>query len=396
MDRSYLSRRSLLSAALASVFPLLSLSCADNRQSGSADYSSMLASLIGDIADSEQYSIRDSANMFADTIIARKRCFFFSSHPALTAFFDDTENGLPPLFILLRSTAMAEAVGNGDTLLTTDTGAIPELCHRNGAQIAGISSALSADGSSDPEREGLAHKNNFTEICDTLIQSHLPVTDSLLHSDDYPHSIFSAFTPVVLAIIAAVSGEAYARSGGIGLSDSSAPSVALSYLEIVRSRVEALSASKTKLANAAALATQSRTEGKRVIVSSQNAFTGADLRSSFGMQRILEYLTPQVIRSGSLSPGDCLIYCASSSNDPGDMIVIGAAKKWTDRIITISPQHSSGGYRLDKEASVALGNQSPETDGIITFDSGTKHFLRTHHIINAVILRALVSSVTAV
>ena len=79
-----------------------------------------------------------------------------------------------------------------------------------------------------------------------------------------------------------------------------------------------------------------------------------------------------------------------------DLNLIRKVKSATgaDAVVSLCPHDETGGYRLFKESSIGLDNLSPEKDGIMTFDSGSKHFLHTGGIMNIMFLWMLIGEIS--
>lgn len=366
----------------------ISLSCSKKRLSSGTLYLNSILDILKKIRSKEPDSIRDASNIFADTIISRNRCFIYTANSPVAAYLSGSLTGLPPVFVPLRSEAMAETVRDGDALLTTSTGEIPETAKKKAVHIVGITSPSVFDGREDKHPEKSADKSQLRNISDVLIHSYLPDRDGLVKLPEYhPSGILPGSVPVLLAVITAVAGETYRRSGGIGLTGSSPPEDALSFLDILLERIGQLDGFQEKINKAGSLAAERIHEHGRLWIYETQGTPGKEITGNrAGVPLFAQSITRERISGGSLRTGDVLIFSALRSNDPDDLNVMRIARKITDNIISICPHEKTGGYRIFKESAVSLDNLSYETDGIRTFDSGTRRFITTGAIINSVLL----------
>ena len=374
----------------ASLFYLLpiSLSCSKKRLSSGTFYLNSILDILKKIRSKEPNSIREASNIFADTIISRNRCFIYTADSPVAAYLSGSLPGLPPVFVPLRSEAMAETVRDGDALLTISTGEIPETAGKKAAHIVGITSPVVFYGRGDKRPEKPADKSQLRNISGVLIHSYLPERDGLVKLPEYHSSgILPGSVPALLAVITAVAGETYRRSGGIGLTGSSPPEDALSFLDILLERIGRLDDFKEKISNAGDLAAERILAGGRLWIYETQGTLGKEITGSkAGVPLFAQSITRESISRGSLRTGDVLVFGALRSNDTDDLSVMRMARKITDNIISLCPHEKTGGYRIFKESAVSLDNLSYETDGILTFDNGARRFMTTGAIINSVLL----------
>ncbi len=383
-------RQFLQNSTAASLFYLLpvSLSCSKKRLSSGTLYLNSILDILKKIRSKEPDSIRDASNIFADTIISRNRCFIYTADSPVAAYLSESLTGLPPVFVPLRSEAMAETVRDGDALLTTSTGEIPETAGEKAAHIVGITSPSVFYGRGDNNPEKLTDNSPLRNISDVLIHSYLPERDGLVKLPEYhPSGILPGSVPALLAVITAVAGETYRRSGGIGLTGSSPPEDALSFLDILLERIGRLDDFKEKTSKAGDLAAERIHEHGRLWIYNARGTPGKEIAGSrAGVPLFAQSITRERISGGTLRTGDVLVFSAIRSNDPDDLNVMRMARKITGNIISLCPHEKTGGYRIFKESAASLDNLSYETDGILTFDNGTRRFMTTGAIINSVLL----------
>ena len=389
-----LSRRSFLqSLAVAPVLPVvLAQACGGGKRSSGAAYLYALTDIVKNIAESEPDSLGNASNLFAHTIVSRNRCFVHTRHPSLSLFMNARNSGLPPVFIPLLSREMAETIREGDALLTTENDEFTEKARSAGARIAGLTSPAVADDYKN-------HSHMFRQavrldsVTDILVHTHLPLWDGLV-ALDVPTGILPGSGPVLMAAAAAVAGEAYARSGGIGQTGDTPPARALSFIETLVERLVRIEDSFDIVRKAGELAAERIMYGGRLWVLDSNGGLTKELEIIAGVPLFARALSREDSGAGVIKPGDAVIVGSLLSNDPRAMSILRPIKSITDTVIVICPWDDTGGYRLFKNVAAAIDNESHEKDGIQTFDHGTKRYLRTGGILNAAILWAVLGETT--
>lgn len=334
------------------------LSCGFNRKSSGIRYLDALHHILKEIRSKEESSIRDASNLFAQALINRNRCFLAVSEPLNPGYYAEGSLGLPPVFVLLRSQEMAVTVREGDALLTTVGGEIPELAKKQGATVIGLPGAA---------RTGIVETQRAASLS------------------------FSG--PVLLAVVTALAGEIYRRSEGVGRTGNQPPRDALHFLVTVINRLEYLKKQRENLSQAALLAGEKILHGGNLWLYNRNgAFAREIATGTPGFARII---TPEGITGGALREKDALVFASLTSNAPEEIHLLRIARGITNGIVTICPHEESGGYRLYRESPSGLDNMSPEKEGIETFDNGARTFLHTGGVLNLAIFGMLVGEITA-
>ena len=389
-----IKRRHFLQRILTfSTISLLSktLSCSKKNSSPGIGYLVSLSRILKKILTKEPRSFCEASNLFATTLISRNRCFIYTTHPSVTEYILDSSQGLPRVFIPLRSIAMAETFRAGDALLTTYPEEIPETAKKKGAYIVGLTSPpVIDDYEYDKNAPGrFTEKKVLGTISDMLIHTYLPIWDGLVEHPEYPFGILPGSGPVLCTVITALAGEIYERSGGIGRTGNSTCEVTFSFINTVIQRIARLCSNRNILQDAGTLAAEKIRSGGRLWVYDRKDAMRGELAGGAGVPVFARAISKDGITDGTFQAGDVLIVAAQKSNTQDDLSVIWKAGKITDAIISLCPHDETGGYRIFKETSVSLDNFSYEKDGIHTFDNGTRTFMHTGSIINAILLWAV-------
>ncbi len=353
------TRRRILELASAAAGSLLFAACGKREMPHDTGILDNCVKALRDVVTDESDSIRDAANLFADTVIARKRCFFYDAQSQYSAFITDPTALLPPLFIPLRSKEMAETLSPEDTLMCLTMDSVSRHAIENGIKTVWI---------------GEASDNNGSAVA---IPPHIQ-----------GHDTFSFEPPVLLSIISAIAAECYHRSGGIGLTDLSKPSLAMQVLNTVADSIEQIIESGDSLNSAAALISECIDMGGHVYATGNGSFIESALQTAT-LPDFLEYRPQSSIGTDNITPGDCVIYSSASSNAAADMLTVSKIKKWTSHLISISPHESDSGFRLHKNAEIAIDNHSRDRDGLIGFDNGQSRYISTSLILNAALILTL-------
>ncbi|MDP2984521.1 MAG: hypothetical protein Q8O92_14475 [Candidatus Latescibacter sp.] len=325
------------------------LSCGFNRKSSGIRYLDSLHHILKEIRSKEESPIRDASDLFAQVLINRNRCFLAVSDPLNPGYYAEGSFGLPPVFVLLRSREMAVTIREGDALLTTVAGEIPELAKKQGATVVGLPGAASAKNSS----------------------------------------------PVLLAIVTALAGEIYRRSEGVGRTGNQPPHDAIRFLDTISSRLKNLKKQRENLRQAALLAGEKIQRGGTLWLYDGRGMFAREIEEGSGTPGFAKIITPMGITDGTLREKDALVFASLTSNAPEEIHLIRMARGITNGIVTICPHEESGGYRLYRESPSGLDNMSPEKEGIETFDNGARTFLHTGGVLNLAIFGMLVGEITA-
>jgi len=391
--RSFIESLIAVSTLSASALPII-CSCSRGSASSATGYLNAILGILKKIKTQEIDAIRDASNLFADTIISRNRCFIFTKDTATAGYPNDITPGLPRVFIPVRSRAMAEIIHHGDVILTSSPGEIAVIAGKMGATVVGLTSPVTIDDYAKKESVNFTGKQRLGDISSILIRSHLPLWDGLVKHPKYPFGILPGSGPVHGSVITAVAGETYRRSGGIGLTNSSSPEEALSFLETVTERIVRLHGCRERIREAGSLAAKKILNGGRLWVYDRRDDLRREISGGAGVPVFAQPLSGEGITDGTLQSGDVLIFGSLMSNDRVDLDMINKSQNITDAIISLCPHDQTGGYRIFKKSAVSLNNLSYEKDGIRTFDNGTKKFMQTGNILNSVLLWMVLGETT--
>jgi hypothetical protein len=349
-----LSRRDFLqySFCIPSLSLAASLSCGFTKKTDGIHYLDSLCHTLKDIRSREETRLRDVSNLFAHTLINRNRCFLAVADPVNPGYYAEEKTSLPPVFILLRSREMAVTIREGDVLLTTVSGEIPELAKKRGATVVELPGAISTRTLSDAD-------------------------------------------PVHLAIITALAGEIYRRSEGVNLTGNQPPHDALHFLDTVEKRMEKIKRQREDIHKAGLLIGGKILHGGDLWLYDRSGAFAREIAAGHihgGRTRII---TPEGITGGLLKEKDALVFMSLESNLPEELHIIRMARGITNGIVTICPHGESGGYRLYRESPSSLDNLSPEKGGIESFDNGARTFLHTGGILNLALFGILIREINA-
>lgn len=303
--------------------------------------------------------IRDAANRCARSILSRNHCFGAMGHPLLGRYFDTAAAGLPPVFIPLRSPAMAGTIRDGDTVLYT---AGEDIADRLKQQ--GISTIILGFAEDHGEPAGGL----------SIILTNCDVTTG----EGSNGCVFPASGIMLATVVSMLAGEAYYRCGGIGRTGTEPPATGLSYLEAIRSRLASYR-HKGAIDPAAALIARCVAGGGVLYVLDGTGLLGRELARP-DAPAFARPATPQDL--GSVRREDAVLIVAPRSNAQADLLAARTAAAATDTVITICPIDDEGGYRLFKNAASALDNRCPEREGLLAFDGGRRQFLRPGPTVN--------------
>ncbi|MCE5250577.1 hypothetical protein LLG96_10210 [bacterium] len=390
-------RREFLKKMLASsALPLyqLSLSCGKPPASSAETYLHALMKIFSVIIRTESGAIRDAANLSADTLIARNRCFLYTGFPAQPGYLNEDMPGLPRIFINLRSLPMAETIRSGDMLLATDTGEFTDIARKNGARIVGITSPPFTDEYKQSLYGSFAVIKHMGDSADMLIRSHLPFRDGLVKRPEYPFSILPATIPVRLLLVMALAGETYRRSGGIGLTGNTLPRDAAGFIGTVLGRMNELANQAATIHQAGTMAAEHIAGGGRLWIYDSRDALKTMLPDASGIPLFAHPISRQEIQGGFLKSGDVVLFGSLRSNATGDLNLIRALRSVTNAVITICPRDETGGYRLFKESAHGLDNLSSESTGVMSFDDGRPPFLHTGGIMNCILMWMVIGAIT--
>ncbi len=303
--------------------------------------------------------VRDTANRCARSILSRNRCFGAMGHPLLGQYLDTTAAGLPPVFIPLRSPAMAGTIRDGDTVLYTAGEDIADRLKQRGISTIILGFEEVHGGPAD----GLS-----------IILPNCDVTAG----EDSDGCVFPASGIMLATVVSMLAGEAYYRCGGIGRTGTEPPATGLSYLETIRSRLASYRR-KGAIGPAAALIARCVAGGGILHVLDGTGLLGRELTRP-DAPAFARPATPQDL--GSVRRDDAVLIVAPRSNAQADLMAARTAAAATNTVITICPIDDEGGYRLFKNAAAALDNLCPEREGLLAFDSGRRRFLRPGPTVN--------------
>lgn len=376
-----------------SLFPL-NLSCDKKQTSPAQAYHKAVQTILTEIVRHESDNLRDTANILADTVIAKKRCFLYSGFPSPAGYYTLNSPGLPPVFINLLSKQMADTIRKGDTLIITESGDIPEFARKQDAHVIGLSSPQFIDEYPSSIHKVYAEKRRLGDAAEVIIKSHVPYWDGLVECPEYPFMILPGSGFVRTVILTALAGEVYYRSGGIGLTGNIPPHVALGYIEAVSERMKQITGQYETLQQSGKTITDTMIKGGRFFVYDSNNALKSELTELSGRPVFARYITREEILDDKLKADDALLFVSLRSNATLDLTLMNKVLSTVKTVISICPHDNTGGYRLFKQASFALDNLSPEKEGVITFDNGSKRYLHTGGPLNILLLWMLIGEIT--
>jgi len=295
------------------------------------------------------------------------------------------------VFVPLVSGAMAATAGVSDALLTTHTGTVPETARSRGTKVVGITSPAVPGGFKHAPRAGTAAGRDC--FADVVVGSRLPAGDGLVTVPEYPSGILPGSGPVLLTLTNAIAGETYKRSGGIALSDTSPPGAAYAAIDTVMERIERTRRDYGAVTAAGELVAECILEGGGVRLYDSRGITAKELaEGGGGVPLLVRTADEKSIYEGGMNGSDVLVFSSLESNDPAEMNLMRRARESTKNIVVICPRDGAGGYRIFKDALVGLDNMSREREGVLSFDCGTRRFIKTAHIMNSVIFWAVIGA----
>lgn len=352
------SRRYFLSLATSAGAAALTLhSCGSTKKQGRTYADSLVSSCDRIIADGMN-SIRDAADKCAETILTRGTCFIapYSFHHGTVPDIPD----LPPLFKIIRSKIMTDAVEAHDIIISAG---LQEEITRISERSVPVIVVEALEGDSTRSLKGRAMVSVTGSMpSDGTVSSPFPLTDVLIGS---------------------IAGEAYTRSGGIGLIGHGTPETANQYLEVVRNRIMTMNSQSESIHEAATILTGSLRNGGTVHVVDITGLFHRDLTFSAVLPPSIVALPKENIPETHIDSNDCVLYLSMTSGSRVDLTTITRLTANGAPLIALCPHDEDGGFRVYKKAAVSIDNSSPEKTGIIPFDEGRHHFLHTGHIINA-------------
>lgn len=384
----------LRSLSIVPAFPLMNLSCSGINASPGMVYLKSILDILKKIRKNEINSIRDAANLFAETIISRNRCFIYTADSATSTLLNETVKDLPRVFFPLHTTSMAETVREGDALLTTHPGEIPETAVKKGAYTIGITSPGIIDCYDGKDTIQFSVKQYLKPLTNTLIHSYLPIWDGLVMLPEYPFGILPGSAPVHFSLITAIAGETYGRSGGIGLTGNSIPEDASHFLDTLLERITRLVNYRDTFRKAGEIAAGSLLKNGRVWVYDGQGILRKEIISGAGVPLFAHSISRKEIGDGTLKAGDVLLFGALGSNNSDDLNVIRQTSNITDKIITFCPHDETGGYRLYNDSAVSLDNLSHDRNGLRIFDNGQRRSMHTGIIMNSILLWTVLGEAT--
>jgi uncharacterized phosphosugar-binding protein len=368
------------------------LSCGFSRKSAGFHYLSSLQHILREIRNKEATRIRDAANVFARALLLRNRCFLAVSNPMNPGYFAEGSLGLPPVFILIRSKEMAATLREGDALLTTVAGEIPQFAKKQRADVVGLTSPDVMDDYSPEELKNIKTPGKIGDSAGLLIHSHLKSGNMLINLGGW--GISAGSDTVTLAIVTALAGETYRRSEGMGRTGNYPPHDALLFLDTLINRLKKIKKRKENLHQSALLAGEKILKGGTLWLFDGKGMLAREIAVVSQKPGFAQVLAPMGITDGTLKEKDALIFASLSSNVPEEIHLLRMARGITNGIVTICPHEESGGYRLYKESPASLDNESPEKEGTVQFDNGGRTYLHTGAVMNCALFGALVGEIS--
>jgi uncharacterized phosphosugar-binding protein len=388
-----INRRNFLrNIVVAPMLPMvpLSLSCGSSHSTISLTYLTRFRSILSKIVSTELSQLRDASNIFAETLIARNHCFSYIEGIVNSHYFVNESVRIPNVFIPLHSREMAETIRQGDALLISSPGDIPTIARTKGARIIGIASPLVADSYSQNEIQKFTTPQRFDTHLDMVLRSNVPFGDGLVTIPEYPFNILPGSGPVFLTIITALAGEIYRRSGGIGLTRDSNPDIAHRFITSVIHRTAQLKDQWGTIQKAGEIIGEKILSGGRIWAYDSQDILRFEISRCSGVPAFLKALDRNQITKMNIGKNDAVILGALKSNDIDDVNTARTIRGITPTLITLCPHDNKGGYRLFNDASATFDNLSPEEDGLIQFDNGTKTLLQTGSILNVALFWTII------
>jgi len=376
------SRRDFLRGfAYSTALPLFfsHLSCGSPARR-TLSYREAITTILTRLRDREASSVRDAADVIADTLIARGRCFIRTGNPVTETLSCEPKPVLGRQFVPLRSMDVARTVRSGDALLTALRDDIVEQAGSRGAHIIGIESPARETALFPPEKTSSP----------TVIRSHIPSTGGIVRRPGYASGILPGSGPVLAALVTALAGEIYYRSGGIGRTGDSPPSVFTSYLDALIGRTGRLAGQQQAIEAAGALSAEAVMAGGRLFVHDARGILAQELLQGGGVPSFVSALPESFPRDGGINRGDAVVFASLTSNARSDMMLLRSIRESTDTVVTLCPRDGEGGYRLFNDAAVPLDNLSPEKGGVHAFDNGARRLMHTGGVLNAVLMWSVV------
>ncbi len=370
------TRRSFLkNLAAISAFPAIQtfLSCS-GADGADRNFRTSLRLLLEKVARDGAESIRTAANLAADTLISRNRCFIRTGYDAIDGFAAETKEGLSRLFIPLRSAGMAETVRPEDVVLMAAADSIVRRALETGARAI-VLGAPSAD--------------DIVPADAPMVSTGLP-DDGLLPGTRTPERPrLPGRAAVLAAVVSALAAEIYQRSGGIGRTDESAPVTFRSCMDAFTGRIAALESQNGDLLSAGKVAAESVEAGGKIVVMSGDGLLKEELNGPDAPDFAVHAGTsPAGI---SVAGGkDTVLLLSRTSGSRTDMLTKQELEERTESIIPVCPRDGEGGFRLYRVVPAALDNLSPEPDGAASFDGGTRRFVHTGSFMNAVLAWSII------
>ncbi|MHB9028570.1 MAG: phosphoheptose isomerase family protein [Candidatus Latescibacterota bacterium] len=394
-DNSIPRRRALRNLLGLSSLPLAAAlpSCTLGKRSPGMEYARALRTVLERIREKESDSIRDAANLFAHTIIARHLCFLATADPQHTGYLGEDTPGLPRIFVYLRSREMAETIQPGDAALATALGELTGLSRVRGAKLAGITSPAVSDDYSPEECKKLTKAPAMGESADIVIRTRLPLWDGLVTIPEYPFGILPGAGVVELATVTALAGEVYRRTEKTMRVEGVGPRDAMEFLRTVVKRMEKVRQQEENFAKAATLLGKKVRSSGTLWVYDRRGALARELARESGAPVFARPITKEQITDGTLRVIDGLIFASLESNLPEDLHLIRMARGITQAVVTICPRAEGGGYRIYNEAPAGLDNLSPEKEGVRKFDNNARTYLHTGGILNLTLFWMLLGEV---
>ncbi len=389
---SYNRRSFLKLTALATTgaYVTAGISCSEQHGSLADTYCESAAKILQTIIKSEAATIRDASNFIADSLVSKNRWFLSAETNGPRPFLPNRYPGLPAMYYYLVSREMAYTVRKGDTIVTVTTGNIPAAGRNHGAAVAGITTPSVAD-EYDPAM--FTNPVRMGDLSTVLIKSHLPVWDGLVEISGANGAMFPGSGIVLQAILTAVAGESYHRSGGFHRTDETPPDIAGAFFRHAIKRILSTSQQKELIVETGNIASERIKSGGRLYVYDPKDIITRDIIFGAGIPLMIAPSPAELIKKGLLSEKDTLVMCLTSQLSSGDYTVLSSAIEKTSHIILLhSPSMTGSSDILQK--TVSLDNLSPESKGILSFDNGARSFLSTAGIMNTLLFWSLIAEIS--
>ena len=227
-------------------------------------YGDSLASICNRLVTNTLDTILEAADECAETILARGTCFIAQCTTLHGGAVPEIPY-LPTIFKIIRSAGMAGAIEVSDIIISAGLPEDVVRAHNRGIPVIVIETL--EDGIRSQE-SGVAVSITGNTPTDGTVSSPFPLTDTL---------------------IGAITGEAYGRSGGIGLTNNATPSIAHRYIELVQERTLSMDSQSDAIQAAATIMTDTLRNGGTAYIVDTSGLFHRDLAASTVLPPVLPH-----------------------------------------------------------------------------------------------------------